>query len=118
LIDNTTSNLKNSWAKAALSIYGNETDLAKKTYDLWERTFNSIAKVRMQVFTETNKSIMDTFYNDADTLDTLIQVLMKRYKMTLGEALKYLSNPELTEADKQKLLFTPFEASDWLQSGD
>lgn len=116
-IDSVTTNLKQSWANAALSIYNNEVNLAQQTYDLWEKTFNAIAKVRTDVFTQSDKSIMEVLYKDADSLDALINTLMTRFHMTLDEAMKFLSNPELTEEDKNKLFFTPFEESAWLDSG-
>jgi len=60
---------------------------------------------------------MEVLYKDADSLDALINTLMTRFHMTLEEAMEFLSNPNLTEDEKNKLFFTPFEESAWLDSG-
>ena len=116
-IDSTIASLQDSWKKAANNIYKNETDLAAKVYKTWENTWNAISKVRLNAFTKDNQSILDQFYNDATTIQSLLETLMTTQGMTLQQAIAYLSNPNLTDAEKAQLTFKPFDQSQWLQSG-
>lgn len=107
-IDKTWAEIKDIWISGLDSIYQAETELAEKTFSLWESTFNAIAKARLGLMDD--KSILESMFGDPDGVSDIIESYLNAgYRME--DILKMLKNPEA------QLNFTPFDLDSYHKSG-
>ena len=107
-IDKTWAEIKDIWISGLDSIYQAETELAEKTFSLWESTFNAIAKARLGLMDD--KSILESMFGDPDGVSDIIESYLNAgYQME--DILEVLKNPNA------QLDFTPFDLESYHKSG-
>ena len=107
-IESTWAELKDIWVAGLTEIYAAEQELAKKTYELWESTFDAIAKARLGLM--DGKSILETMFGDQEGLSSIIETYLNQGK-TMEEILALLRNPD-AQVD-----FDPWDAESYHNSG-
>lgn len=107
-IDKTWAEIKDIWISGLDSIYQAETELAEKTFSLWESTFNAIAKARLGLMDD--KSILESMFGDPNGVSDIIESYLNAgYRME--DILEMLKNPDA------RLNFTPFDLESYHKSG-
>jgi hypothetical protein len=107
-IDKTWAEIKDIWISGLDAIYQAETELAQKTYTLWESTFNAIAKARLGLM--DGKSILESMFGDPDGVSDIIESYLNAgYKMS--DILKMLEDKDA------QLDYTPFDLESYHKSG-
>ena len=107
-IDKTWAEIKDIWISGLDAIYQAETELAEKTFSLWESTFNAIAKARLGLMDD--KSILESMFGDPDGVSDIIESYLNAgYQME--DILEMLKNPDA------QLDFTPFDLESYHKSG-
>lgn len=107
-IDKTWAEIKDIWINGLDAIYQAETELAEKTFSLWESTFNAIAKARLGLMDD--KSILESMFGDPDGVSDIIESYLNAgYQME--DILEMLKNPDA------QLDFTPFDLESYHKSG-
>lgn len=107
-INKTWAEIKDIWISGLDAIYQAETELAEKTFSLWESTFNAIAKARLGLMDD--KSILESMFGDPDGVSDIIESYLNAdYQMK--DILDMLKNPNA------QLDFTPFDLENYHKSG-
>lgn len=107
-INKTWAEIKDIWISGLDAIYQAETELAEKTFSLWESTFNAIAKARLGLMDD--KSILESMFGDPDGVSDIIESYLNAdYQMK--DILEMLKNPNA------QLDFTPFDLENYHKSG-
>ena len=107
-IDKTWAEIKDIWINGLDAIYQAETELAEKTFSLWESTFNAIAKARLGLMDD--KSILESMFGDPNGVSDIIESYLNAgYQME--DILEILKNPDA------QLNFTPFDLDSYHKSG-
>lgn len=107
-IDKTWAEIKDIWINGLDAIYQAETELAEKTFSLWESTFNAIAKARLGLMDD--KSILESMFGDPNGVSDIIESYLNAdYQMK--DILEILKNPNA------QLDFTPFDLENYHKSG-
>lgn len=107
-IDKTWAEIKDIWISGLDAIYQAETELAEKTFSLWESTFKAIAQARLGLMDD--KSILESMFGDPDGVSDIIESYLNAgYQME--DIIEILKNPEA------QLDFTPFDLENYHKSG-
>ena len=107
-IDKTWAEIKDIWISGLDAIYQAETELAEKTFSLWESTFNAIAKARLGLMDD--KSILESMFGDPDGVSDIVESYLNAgYQME--DILTMLKDPNA------RLDFTPFDLANYHKSG-
>lgn len=90
-IKQTVAQMKDIWKGALDQVYENEQEAAQKTYDIWEKTFQSIAKARKALL--NGQSISDAMGTDAGDMTNMLRLLMKEHNLTREQAIAFINDP-------------------------
>lgn len=102
------SELQDIWSTGLSKIYTEETELAKKTYELWTNTFNAIANARQGLL--EGKSILESMFGTPDEVAYIIESYLNQGK-TMAEILTILRDPNAS------VNFTPWDAEVYHKAG-
>lgn len=90
-INSTVAEMKDIWKGALDQVYENEQETAQNTYDIWEKTFQSIAKAREALL--NGQSITDAMGTNASDMTNMYRLLMEEHGMTYEQATSFMDNP-------------------------
>ena len=107
-IDKTWAEIKDIWLSGLDAIYQAETELAQKTFSLWESTFNAIAQARLGLMDD--KSILESMFGDPDGVSDIIESYLNA-GYQIEDIIEMLKNPDA------QLDFTPFDLDSYHKSG-
>lgn len=104
----TWAELKDIWVNGLSEIYKAEEELAQQVYELWEKTFDAVAKARLGLM--DGKTIMETMFGSPDELAAIIQTW-------LGEGFTMAEINQMLYSTDTSVNFNPWDADNYHKSG-
>lgn len=102
----TFAQIEDIWGNALKQIFELDEESAKNTYNLWQKTFKSIADARKSLL--NGDAIMKDMQGDIDSQANILRYLMETKGYSYEKAKAYMRNPD---ADYKALQFEAFGAT-------
>ena len=102
----TFAEIEDIWGNALKQIFELDEESAKNTYNLWQKTFKSIADARKSLL--NGDAIMKDMQGDIDSQANILRYLMETKGYSYEDAKAYMRNPD---ANYKELQFEAFGAT-------
>lgn len=112
----TFAQIEDIWGNALKQIFELDEESAKNTYNLWQKTFKSIADARKSLL--NGDAIMKDMQGDVDSQANILRYLMETKGYSYEKAKAYMRDPDVNYKELQFEAFGATQKSGLLSGAD